>query len=858
MFLLISVGLNQFATHGALTSAQRPFGTIPGYTPHVPHLGAIQDPHLQNIATQGAYKGLQPSQPAMLSDPYAGLRITSQSNTVPTSKPVFSQDIGSLPSTIDTQRWGLSNFVSQNPSMVTDMTPAEFSSVLSNQVLLNPPPAHSSKASSLGQRLPFSGDLFTRSTKSPQPLQYDPRSQPTTPVSSQSLMFQYAQQQAAYQQKSDVLMDNSMSYEAVSPATTPDLTNQHMAQQQQQAGGYLSLQELASISSTQQKLEVTNQQSIQKRPSPIVPDRQNKIQHKTQKAMSHQDLYNGPHVRQSPQQSPIGSPPLQMGSPQHHMPSSSIVQAPPPVQAPADSTTKPKKSRSKKKKDPQVNDIKSDASNMGQTYNQNVLNSQDISQRGTNADFVSNQGYMQNRSQQQAVYSSGNINSAQTLPMMSNPQNAHYKTQPQHSNYAKNVPSPNVNQSVTPDQARSLQQQSPMLGGYQQVSPSNSQSATTFTVSDALEMSRQAVFANPGMMEGFSNSDMTPFGMQESFSHQLGIDAVRRPEMYNGTEDGSYMNSMYGGQFVSPNHVLHMDVNGGGQSTTIDQDAFSTLMSDSYERPPSQEKPQTATYSLTVSVDAAFDDDLSHLAQPVIEKKDCHRSQGSAGQCNVPQIPPAAPKPQVKNASGGTSFMDSYLSFIQGKKPETLSSMSSAIIQNKPQLPKYIPEPPRPRRVEPDPDNSARPNNTSCDRQISEPNKVHKQSTMGFSDSDDTDDGNSSAVQKAISSLSHDNDNVKFSTNKTGGLTLKINLNKVKKAEENAKKAKQRKPAKPRSKKPMKEKKFGLKEAITIGESSGEEDSQGLVSARLTATRKAKENKGRNQFWICLMHCMYM
>lgn len=804
-------------------------------------MGAFQDSHLQTIAAQSAYKGLQPGQPAVLSDPYAALRITSQPSTTPTSKPLFTQEIASQPSTIDTQKWGLSNFVSQNPSMLTaDLTAADFSTVLSNQALLNPPPAHSSKTSTLSQRIPFSGDLFARSTKSPQGQPYDPRSQPTTPVSSQSIMFQYNQQQAAYQPKSDVLLDNSMNYEAVSPATTPDLSNQqqHQISHQQQGTGYLSLQDLASISSTQQKLEVTNQ-AIQKRPPPIVPDRHNKVQQKVQKQMSQQDMYNGGQVRQSPQQSPIGSPPMQMGSPQTA--SSTIVQAPPTVQAPADSTTKPKKSRSKKKKELPVNDIKSDS--MGQTFStQHVLNSQDISQRGNN-DFVANhQVYMQNnRSQQPAGFSSGNINSAQNVSMIVNPLNAQFKAHPQHSSYAKNVPSPNVNQPVTPDQTRSVPQMSPLLSHYQQASPSNSQSGTTYTVSDALEMSRQAVFANQGMMDGFSSSEMT-FGMQESFTHQLGIDNIRRPDVYNGSEDGSYMNSIYGGQFVSPNNVLHMDVS--AQSTTIDQDAFSNLMSDSYDRNQSQEKPQSTTYSLTVNVDASLDDDLSHLAQPVIDKTDVKKSQLSGVPCAVPQLPPAAPKPQVKNASGGTSFMDSYLSFIQGKKPETLSSMSSAIIQNKPALPKYIPEPPRPRRVEPSPDSAKPANNTSCDKHSSAPNKLHKQSAMTFSDSEDTDETNSSAVQKAISSLGNENDNVKFSTSKTGGLKMKINLNKVKKAEENAKRAKQKKPPKPRSKKPGNEKKFGLKDTMKVVESSGD-DLQGLVPARQTSSRKAKENKGK-------------
>lgn len=853
-----------FPTPGQISSA-RSFGPLPGYAGHALH----GDSHLQNIAAQGGYK-THPGQPTF-SDPYAALRLTSQAGSIPTSKQIFGQDAVSQAGALEVgQKWGLSNFVSQNPNMLAhaaDLTSSEFQSslALSSQTLLNPPPAHSSKTNPLSQRLPFSGaEIISRTTKSPPgQAMYDHRNQSGTPVSSQAAMFAYGQQQSLYS-KQDVLMD-TMTYEAVSPATTPgpDPSNHHQSGHQHQNESYMALQDLASISSTQQKLDVNSPpQTIQKRPSPIVPDRQNKMQHlKSQKSMSQQEMFNGsPHMSQSPQQSNVGSPQVQIGSPQAPMPSSTIVQAPPPIQAPADSTTKPKKSRSRKKKD-NINDMKVD--NIGQTYSpQTVLNTPEMSQRAGNNDYLSNQNnYLQN-SRNQQVYSTSS-ESAQNSPLMSPPisQSLGRGQANQQTNYAKNVPSPNMGHHQTHNQARPLPQHSPMISAYQ-ASPTNTQSGMTFSVSDALEMSREAVFANQGLLEGYSTiPDQQQYGMQESFTSQLAMEAVsRRPDIYNGSEETVYV-SQYGGQFVSPNSVLNMDVgqvNNITQQSTIDEAAFSSLMSETYGRDGSPEKRPSGDkdspyYSLTVKVEAAMDDDLSHLARPVPEKTDSDIANQLTSSFQLQQMsqsslssqpplaqPPLAPKPMVKNASGGTSFMDSFLSFIQGKKPETLSSMSSAIIHNKPQLPKYIPEPPRPKRPDPPPEKSA---SAERDNTVKTCDKVQKTSVVSFSDSDEnSNEANSDAVKRAISTLNTENENVQIRTNKLGGLTMKINLNKVKKAEENARKAARQKKPKSR-RKSEKEKKFGLKEEFKGALSSGEEE-EAMLPARQLSSRKAKEKIG--------------
>lgn len=836
---------------------------MPGYAGHALHT----ESHLQNIAAQGAYKGL-PGQPTF-SDPYAALRLTSQPSSIPSSKPLFGQDSMSQVGALEAgqKAWGLSNFVSQNPNMLAhaaDLSSAEYQTSLalsSHQALLNPPPAHSSKTNLLSQRSPFSGaEMFGRTTKSP-PAQslYDPRTQPGTPVSTQSAMFAYSQSQVYHSNKHDVLID-SMNYEAVSPATTPgpDHSNpsSHQSSHLQQSESYLSLQDLASISSTQQKLDVSNaQQIIPKRPSPMVPDRHNKMQHlKNQKSMAQQELYNSsPHMRQSPQQTSVGSPQVPIASPQVSMNSnSSNVQAPPPVQAPADSTTKPKKARCRKKKDI-GGDMKAD---IGQSYSpQPVLNTPDM-QRTNSSEYLSNPPVFMPSNRNQQVYSSTS-ESTNNSPLMNSPINHSLgRGQNHQSSYAKNVPSPNMGHPQTHNPTRPGPQPSPMINTFQS-SPTTAHAGMTFSVSDALEMSREAVFANQGLMEGYTGIPEPPYGMHESFTNQLGsMEAMRRPDLYNGAEENVY--GQYGGQFVSPNSVLNMDVapvNNMNQPSTIDEATFSSIMSESsYGRTVSPEKrpagdKDTPYYSLTVKVEAAQDDDLSHLAKPVSEKMDSkHKSNSlissyqphhmSQTHASSQPPPPVAPKPVVQNASGGTSFMDSFLSFIQGKKPETLSSMSSAIIHNKPQLPKYIPEPPRPRKAEPLPPEKSV--NTEKVNLAKNCDNVQKTTVVTFSESDDnTDEADSRAVEKAISSLNNENENIQIRTNKLGGLTMKINLNKVKKAEEIARKAaKQRRPSRSR-KRSGKEKKFGLIEVSRGADSSVEEETP---PARQVSTRKAKDN----------------
>lgn len=62
----------------------------------------------------------------------------------------------------------------------------------------------------------------------------------------------------------------------------------------------------------------------------------------------------------------------------------------------------------------------------------------------------------------------------------------------------------------------------------------------------------------------------------------------------------------------------------------------------------------------------------------------------------VESTPVTITEKTTSKANKNNAFMDSFLSFLQGKKPETLASVNSSVTK-KPELPKYYPEPKRPR-----------------------------------------------------------------------------------------------------------------------------------------------------------------
>lgn len=162
--------------------------------------------------------------------------------------------------------------------------------------------------------------------------------------------------------------------------------------------------------------------------------------------------------------------------------------------------------------------------------------------------------------------------------------------------------------------------------------------------------------------------------------------------------------------------------------------------------------PEPEKMTLTFMPHLAEDDELGHFTQislfvPMVKKEPSDTGPRSVSK---------------------DSFQGSFISYLQGHKPETLSSVSSAAVTKKPQLPKYIPEPRRPKPT---------------------PTPAQPKESMTFSDAEDSQGTVSSKVKDLISSLS-DNDNSSqksesdregYSVQRTSELAVRITLPKHKK-----------------------------------------------------------------------------
>ncbi|CAG5131514.1 unnamed protein product [Candidula unifasciata] len=168
-----------------------------------------------------------------------------------------------------------------------------------------------------------------------------------------------------------------------------------------------------------------------------------------------------------------------------------------------------------------------------------------------------------------------------------------------------------------------------------------------------------------------------------------------------------------------------------------------------------QATPEPERMTLTFMPHVAEDDELGHfsqISQPVPMVSLVKREPQEPGH-----------RPPSKG-----SFQESFLSYLQGHKQETLSSVSASSVTKKPQLPKYIPEPRRPKPP---------------------PAPAQPKEKISVSDAEDSLGAASSRVKDSISSLS-DNDNSShksesdregYSVQRTSELAVRITLPKNKK-----------------------------------------------------------------------------
>ncbi|XP_076451080.1 uncharacterized protein LOC143286975 [Babylonia areolata] len=510
---------------------------------------------------------------------------------------------------------------------------------------------------------------------------------------------------------------------------------------------------------------------------------------------------NSPH-----QHSPIsvGSPqaPMSsMGSPQNNvMPSSTVKPAAPPVQAMADSSTssKPKKPRSRKKPKAEIlKNVPPPQSTFNNSQQTGFLSSSQGYSGGNNNNFQSPtsrnvqqfQQSQDNQSLMQGQY--GNSTSS------SSPQNL-MRMRPGMNDNMNSEGGYQVMSSVGNNQVSPISDQSPRSQPQTVENPPMMSMNNSRVSSSPLKTNNNN--SDTGMLSGTYSEEQDLMPQQNSqfdlqaFSSQPYMEQLVSGQPVRLIPGNVYSEAMHvaAGLPVFPAPFSYQSTEG---STTIDEAAFSSLFDNTSTtnnksesqgttalvensvveiEPTPPAPPAKPAATCTNPVDE--DDELCNFALPPPELADKDRPmvrQPSAQQSNSnsssgPALA-ASEKPEAKSSftisKSGPCFQDSFMNFLMGKKQETLSSVTTATISEKPQLPKYIPEPRRP----PPPPKPPEP----------EPN----QSSTPLSFSEDEDDSNvGTAVKNALSTLdsdSYDSDAPEtgsYSVQRTKDLTVKITL----------------------------------------------------------------------------------
>ena len=171
-----------------------------------------------------------------------------------------------------------------------------------------------------------------------------------------------------------------------------------------------------------------------------------------------------------------------------------------------------------------------------------------------------------------------------------------------------------------------------------------------------------------------NNTKMTNLGDQQCYQQQNTGDQTDPDKMF--------MTNMSGNIFQTP---------------PPDMDA----MNEQLNSPPSQ--PRTKAQQKQMPASMQINDDAGYMgAGQLKEKSKAKFTMKGARPAKVKDINTAAaeiysdPVPSSslpKPATGQNTFMNSFLSFLQGQKGETLSSVTNSAVTDRPPMPKYIPEP---------------------------------------------------------------------------------------------------------------------------------------------------------------------
>lgn len=866
--------------------------------------------------------------------PYAQDALLSKEQQLSYGMSSSISPLSSIEKSAKSTSWNLSNFV-PNPSFGN--LGVEVPSSVSE--LAGPPPAHSGNAStsrhSAIQRNHFTPDLFSHAPLNSKPSRSYSLDKPedllltsptlqlqrggvadslftsptqhgienlTKPSSQQNSIFGFPPISSApikteitsnYQQQ----MSSDISYDPVSPPTP---LSDGGGQQQNDSYSNVGLQDIGPMSHShhvllKQKDRLDTHQAILHGHSGKSGSLQN----------IPMELNKNPNqMSNSPmQQSPIsvgGSPHMSvpMSSPQTPLPNSTVpvVQAPPPIQAVADSTTKPKRGRSKKKK----NSLEHESGQ--QKFCSEGMTSHIVNQHGDMMGLhhpMSNAGHMLGMGSQ----TFNNPYSPQkSQPYSPHPQFSPKKTQavsPQ--SFSPQVSSQSLvdkvyahQQSPTIDEQFSLQHSANLSSQSQMSLPSNSNHMPL--ISDGGIHSGQGSvihsIAGETIQQSLQSQGATPSPPDQQRGHMT-VNSLSMPDMadtivrnnsnynYNSVPGQSFVEQLQSdsnidhlnkspmadpmsmnqidiqnqqGAYVSPQQQQHttgyLPSQPGGyvsqqpnniytdldnynnnqydtahsslaspslgyensphpnNTSTIDEDALSNLIGNPSLRDASPTKEVSPEYwrhrtkaeqklmpARTVTCQIEFDDDFVHLSKPPDCDKKVKKPNVKPFSNSHSVIHPSiqainsAPvqiklEPNIttkKPNSNSSSFMDSFLSFIQGKKPETLSSLNTSNVK-KPELPKYIPEPRRPRPVEssdsaastpiPDTDNKSE---FSSNTGVNSPSTSQNDDAINLAFSDDEDEVSAnltSTVENVLSGLNEDG-------SKKEGLKMRIRFSKI-------------------------------------------------------------------------------
>ena len=149
-----------------------------------------------------------------------------------------------------------------------------------------------------------------------------------------------------------------------------------------------------------------------------------------------------------------------------------------------------------------------------------------------------------------------------------------------------------------------------------------------------------------------------------------------------------FMTNMFGNTFVNPNELLTVDQIAFVEPSDAVGYTIQSLQKQENQKP----RPIIDEEFGHLSTDPTLGTEQASAVAPVCSASTDTSVAGDVSKQSVADMKKADP-----------GFLDSFMHFVQGKKPETLASVSSSVITKKPVLPKYIPEPPRPKPAPPPP-----------------------------------------------------------------------------------------------------------------------------------------------------------